>query len=76
MQLGFVKSGTSDSTHSLKNWAGGKFIETFQFITLRPELNVELLSIGNILRDRQKASQDGSTACTKPHNWHKHKISS
>jgi len=72
MQLGFVKSGTWDSTHgthSLKGGGGrGKFIETFQFITLRPELNVELLSIGNILRDTQKVSQDDSTVCTKPHN--------
>lgn len=29
-----------------------KFIATFQFITLRSELIVELLSIENILRDR------------------------
>lgn len=49
-----------------KRW--GEFRETFQFITLRPELNVELLSVGNILRDRQKASQVDSTVCTKPHN--------
>jgi hypothetical protein len=40
----------------------------YRNITLRPELNVELLSIGNILGDRQKASQDDSTVCTKPHN--------
>jgi hypothetical protein len=37
--------------HTLKKkW---KFIATFQFITLRSELIVELLSIENI-RDRQK----------------------
>jgi len=60
---------STHGTHSLKKRGGGAgFIETFQFITLRPELNVELLSIGNILGDRQKASQDDSTVCTKPHN--------
>lgn len=52
----------------IKKGGGGEFIETFQFITVRPELNVELLSIGNILTDRQKASQDDSTVCTKPRN--------